>query len=48
MMHELCKNKSFTLFHPIKLTSDENIAGMVKSMGLVDKGHLSSSNHHLS
>ena len=48
ILYENCKNRDFTLFHPIKLTSDENIAGMVKTMGLVDKGHLSSSNHHLS
>ena len=47
MMHELCKKKDYSLFHPIKLTSDVNIAGMVETMSLVDKGHLSSHNHHL-
>ena len=47
ILFESCKNRDVTLFHPVKLTSDVNIAGMVETMSLVDKSHLYCSNQHL-
>jgi hypothetical protein len=46
-LYDNCKNRDFSLFHPVKLTSSVNIAGMVETMSLVDKSHLAPSNDHL-
>jgi hypothetical protein len=46
-LYENCNNRNFSLFHPVKLTSIVNIAGMVETMSLVDKSHLAPSNAHL-
>jgi hypothetical protein len=45
-LYDNCKNRNFSLFHPVKLTSIVNIAGMVETMSLVDKSHLAPSNAH--
>jgi hypothetical protein len=46
-LYDNCKNRNFSLFHPVKLTNLVNIAGMVETMSLVDKSHLAPSNAHL-
>ena len=45
-LYDNCKNRGYSLFHPVKLTSAENIVGMVETMSLVDKSHFAPSNVH--